>query len=129
RAGRPLGCAAGGDHGARRSLYLPRHAGRSPARTGHRGRAAHDGQRMPFPLFTVIGHTTLGCALFNLAEFADARVHLERADAAWEPGFPRLALDLAVLHRTMLAFTLLHQGLPAAGAQWIQRSLGHAEAL
>ena len=86
-------------------------------------------ERMPFPLFTVIGHTTLGCALFNLAEFADARVHLERADAAWEPGFPRLALDLAVLHRTMLAFTLLHQGLPAAGAQWIQRSLGHAEAL
>jgi DNA-binding winged helix-turn-helix (wHTH) protein/tetratricopeptide (TPR) repeat protein len=78
------------------------------------------------PFFAVIGHTTLGSVLFNLAAFAEARAELERAHAAWEPGLPRLPLDQAVLHRTILALTLLHQGLPAAGADWLRRSLAHA---
>ena len=81
------------------------------------------------PFLAVIGHTTLGSVLFNLAAFDAARAELERADAAWAPGFPRLPLDQAVLHRTMLALTLLHQGHPAAADEWIGRSLTYAETL
>jgi DNA-binding winged helix-turn-helix (wHTH) protein/tetratricopeptide (TPR) repeat protein len=81
------------------------------------------------PFFAVIGHTTLGSVLFNLAAFDEARTELERADAVWAPGLPRLPLDQAVLHRTILALTLLHQGQPAAGAAWLGRSLAYAETL
>ncbi len=86
-------------------------------------------ERTAVPLFRVVGHTTLGSVLFNLADLARARAHFELARAAWEPGFPRLPLDQAVLHLSHGGFTLLHLGRPAEAAEWVRGSLDHAAGL
>ena len=85
--------------------------------------------RLPMPLFSLIGHASLGCALFNLGEFGPAERHLSEAHALWRPDFPSLTLDPSVFTRAMLGLTALIRGQPAAGAEWIRNSVAHAEAI
>jgi tetratricopeptide (TPR) repeat protein len=86
-------------------------------------------ERFPIPLFVTIGHTTLGCAHYNLGNLQHARAHFERAEAAWEPGFPRLQLDQKMLFLG-IGTLVLHQlgDTPAADARAAE-TIAYADAL
>lgn len=85
--------------------------------------------RFPIPLFVMIGHTTLGCAHYNLGNLLQARDHFERARAAWEPGFPRLQLDQKVLFLGIGALLLHQLGDTAAADAWNADAVAYANAL
>ena len=85
--------------------------------------------RLPFPFFEFVGRVSMGGVLANLGDLAGARREFERAHAIWDPGYPLLALDAAVIYRSMLGFTALMQGEPDVGARWIDDMLARAASL
>jgi len=85
--------------------------------------------RLPFPFFEFVGRVSMGGVLANLGDLAGARREFERAHAIWDPGYPVLALDAAVIYRSMLGFTALMQGEPDVGARWIDDTLARAASL
>lgn len=86
-------------------------------------------RRLPFPFFEFVGRVSMGGVLANLGDLAGARREFERAHATWDPAHPLLALDAAVIYRTMLGFTALLQGEPDIGAGWIADALARAASL
>jgi tetratricopeptide (TPR) repeat protein len=82
--------------------------------------------RFPISLFVMIGHTTLGCAHYNIGNVVEARDHFEQARAAWEPGFPRLQLDQKMLFLTI--GTLVHHQLgdTAQADAWNAEAMAYA---
>lgn len=76
-------------------------------------------ERFPLPFFVMIGHTAVGASHYNLGNLREARAHLARARAAWEPDFPRLQLDQKVLFLGLGALVLQHLGEDADAAAWL----------
>ena len=85
--------------------------------------------KLATPLHGVIGHLSLGIALFNVGEFEPAQHHLSEAHAGWRPDFPSLSLDPCMMTRAMLSLTVLIRGEPEAGAEWSRNSVARAEAI
>lgn len=85
--------------------------------------------RLPFPFFEFVGRVSMGGVLANLGDLAGARREFQRAHDLWDAGYPLLALDAAVIYRSMLGFTALMQGEPEVGAGWIEDTLARATSL
>ena len=85
--------------------------------------------RLATPLHGVIGHLSLGIALFNIGKLESAQHHLSEAHAVWRPDFPSLTLDPCMMTRAMLSLTVLIRGEPEAGAEWSRNSVARAEAI
>src|SRR5262249_42311313 len=83
--------------------------------------------RLTMPFARLIGHVTLGSALFDLGEFPQAERHLTEAHAIWRPELPSLTLDPCVFGLAMRGLVTLIRGDAAAGTEWIRNSLARAE--
>jgi tetratricopeptide (TPR) repeat protein len=86
-------------------------------------------ERFPIPLFTLISHTALACAHYNLGNLVLARDQFERARAMWQPELPRLQLDQKVLCLGIGTLVLQQLGDTTAAEAWSAEAVAYASAL
>jgi predicted ATPase len=89
-------------------------------------------QRVDEPARLIVAHDALGETLFFLGDFVQARAHLERAVALYEPqkrGPHRALMDPGVSSLAMLAGTLCMLGYPEQARQKSTEAQRLAEAL
>src|SRR5262245_45880171 len=86
-------------------------------------------ERFPIPLFTLIGHTALACAHYNVGHLLLARDQFERARTMWQPELPRLQLDQKVLCLGIGTLVLQQLGDTTAAEAWSAEGVAYASAL
>lgn len=81
---------------------------------------------VPFPTFVFAAHMVAGMVAYEAGAPAEARRHLEAADAIEDVPLPALSMDVRLLVGGYLGLTLLHQGQPDAGLARIEQATARA---